>query len=68
MAGRRLEYLLLLIAAAVYYVASGEWISWILLLTVAGLPWLSLLLSLPAILGFQAAPAGAEVLEQGEEA
>lgn len=68
MAGRRLEYLLLLIAAAVYYVASGEWISWILMLTVAGLPWLSLLLSLPAILGFQAAPAGAEVLEQGEEA
>lgn len=68
MFGRRLEYLLLLTAAAVYYIASGEWISWILLLTVAGLPWLSLLLSLPAIFSFQAAPAGAEVLTQGEEA
>ncbi len=68
MFGRRVEYLLLLTAAAVYYIASGEWISWILLLTVAGLPWLSLLLSLPAILSFQAAPAGAEVLTQGEEA
>ena len=53
-----MEYLLLLTAAAVYYIASGEWISWILLLTVTGLPWLSLLLSLPAILSFQAAPAG----------
>lgn len=68
MAARRLEYLLLLACGAVYYVASGEWIAWILLLTALGLPWVSLLLSLPAILGFQAAPAGADVLEQGEEA
>ena len=68
MAARRLEYLLLLTGTAVYYVASGEWLAWILLLTAVGLPWLSLLLSLPAIWSFQAAPAGAEVLEQGEEA
>lgn len=59
---------MLLFGALLYYVASGEWISWILLLAVVGLPWLSLLLSLPAILGFQASPAGVDVLEQGEEA
>lgn len=59
---------MLLLGALLYYVASGEWISWILLLTVAGVPWLSLLLSLPAIWGFQASPAGVDVLEQGEEA
>lgn len=59
---------MLLMGVLVYYVASGEWISWILLLTVAGLPWLSLLLSLPAIWSFQAAPTGVELLEQGEEA
>lgn len=63
-----MQYLTLLLGALVYYLASGEWIAWILLLTVAGLPWLSLLLSLRAILGFQAAPAGVDVLEQGEEA
>jgi len=68
MFAKRIQYLLLLLGAASYYVASGEWISWILLLTVAGLPWLSLLLSLPAILSFCAAPAGVEVLEIGEEA
>lgn len=59
---------MLLLGALVYYIASGEWLAWILLLTVAGLPWLSLLLSLPAILSFQLAPAGVDVLEQGEEA
>ena len=59
---------MLLCGALVYYVSSGEWLSWVLLLTVVGLPWLSLLLSLPAIWNFQAAPAGVEVLEQGEEA
>ncbi len=63
-----MQYLMLLCCAIVYYLASGEWLSWILLLTAAGLPWLSLLLSLPAIFGFQAAPAGVDVLEQGEDA
>ena len=65
---KRMQYVLLLLGVLAYYVASGEWISWILMLVVAGLPWLSLLLSLPAILGFQASPAGVDVLEQGEEA
>ena len=68
MFGRRVQYFMLLCGALVYYVASGEWLSWVLLLTAAGLPWLSLLLSLPAIWNFQAAPSGVEALEQGEEA
>ena len=68
MALKRLEYFLLLACAAVYYVASGEWLAWMLLLTAAGLPWLSLLISLPAIFSFQMAPTGAGVLEMGEEA
>ena len=59
---------MLLMGVLVYYVASGEWISFVLLVTVAGLPWLSLILSLPAIRNFQVSPAGVEILEQGEEA
>ena len=65
---RRLQYGVLLVGAAAYYISSGEWISWILLLVVAGLPWLSLLLSLPAMLSFRVAPAGVDTLEMGEEA
>ena len=68
MALKRLEYFMLLACAAFYYVASGEWLAWMLLLTAAGLPWLSLLISLPAIFSFQMAPTGAGVLEMGEEA
>ena len=63
-----MQYFMLLLGAIVYYIASVEWLAWVLLLAVAGLPWLSLLLSLPAILSFQAAPAGVDVLEQGEDA
>ena len=66
MFSRRVQYFMLLFSVLTYYAASGEWLSWVLLLTVAGLPWLSLLLSLPAIWNFQASPAGAEVLEQGK--
>lgn len=67
MGGRRLIYLLLLTTAAAYFLASGEWIAWILLITALGMPWLSLLLSLPAIWKFQASPAGAGIVEQGED-
>ncbi len=59
--------MLLLTGTAAYYLASGEWIAWVLLVCAVGLPWLSLLLSLPAILGFQASPAGAGIVEQGEQ-
>lgn len=68
MIGRRLQYALLLLGAAAYFLASGQWLSWVLLLAVLGLPWLSLLLSLPAILDIQVTPAGEAVLETGGEA
>ena len=67
MAARRLEYLLLLACAGIYYIASGEWIAWILLLTVAGLPWVSLLVSLPAIISFRISPPGMDALMPGEK-
>ncbi len=45
----RLLYLTALAAAAIFFLASGTWFSWILLLILAALPWVSLLTSLPAI-------------------
>lgn len=68
MAIKRMQYGLLLAGTGAYYIASGEWISQILFYTVVGLPLLSLLLSLPAILDFRASAAGADILETGDEA
>lgn len=65
MAGRRWIYLATLMACSIFYIAYGQWLSWILLLTVVGLPWFSLLLSLPAILRFRISPDGPAVLEPG---
>lgn len=42
-------YLVLLSAALVFYWAYREWLSWLLLMALVWLPWLSLALSLPAI-------------------
>ena len=50
MAGRRIAYCLGLLGCAGFYWAYREWFSWVLLVGVAALPWLSLLLSLPAML------------------
>lgn len=63
---RRLQYGVLLVGVGAYFISSGEWISWILLLTAVGLPLLSLLISLPGILTFRARPAGSPVLEMGD--
>ena len=60
-------YLTVLLGAAAFYIASGEWISWLLLLLCLGLPWLSLLVSLGAIRRFRAEPAGLDIVEMGEE-
>lgn len=60
-------YLAVLLASGTYYIASGEWLSAILFAVVVGLPWLSLLVSLPAIRGFRAAPAGVDIVQMGEE-
>lgn len=50
MAGRRLLYLTALCGGVVFYWAYREWLSFVLLMAVVFLPWLSLLLSLPAML------------------
>lgn len=68
MFGRRVWYLTALIGALAFYLAYGEWFSYILLLWVAGLPWLSLLLSLPAIVTFRLDPEVPEHVRQGEKA
>lgn len=47
---RRLLYLICLIGCFGFYIAYREWFAWVLLLVVALLPWLSLLLSLPAMI------------------
>lgn len=50
MAGRRILYLAALAGCLVYYYAYPAWLSHLLLLAALCLPWLSLLLSLPAVL------------------
>lgn len=65
---KRLQYGILLIGVCAYFLAGGTWLAWILLLVVAGLPWLSLLLSIPAIRSFEASVAGTELPEMGKEA
>lgn len=68
MAGKRLLYLTVLGGCFVFYIAYGQWLAWILLLTVLGLPWFSLLLSFPAIFRFRAAPSGPDSVHMGETA
>lgn len=64
----RLCYLAVLAAALVFYIAYGEWLAWILLLTLLILPWLSLVISLPAMLSFHAQIGGPYALQQGTQA
>ena len=52
--GRRIIYLASLLFCLVFYGFYREWFSWLILVTVAVLPWFSLLLSLPAMLTAQA--------------
>ena len=51
---RRILYLASLLFCLVFDVFYKEWMAWILLLSVAGLPWLSLLMSMPAMLTVKA--------------
>ena len=68
MAGRRLWYLAALFGCWVFYIAYGEWFSWLALLIAAGLPWLSLILSIPAILSFRLSIGGANAVAMGTQA
>ena len=66
MAGRRLIYLAALILCGIFYIAYGQWLAWIILITAAALPWFSLLVSLPAIFRFSVCPSGPGLLQMGE--
>ena len=63
MAGRRLLYLAVLGICIVFYIAYGQWLSWLVLILILALPWFSLALSLPAMLQFRIAPAGPAALD-----
>ena len=57
-----------LAGCVVFYICYQEWFSWITLVAVLGLPWLSLLLSLPGMLTFRVhiqAPAWVKLGEDG---
>ena len=53
MVTRIILYLFALADLTVFYIFYQEWVSWIVLLAVLGLPWLSLAVSLPAMLSFR---------------
>ena len=65
MALNRFLYLCVLGLAVVFYFASTAWVSWVLLVAVAALPWVSLLFSLPALLTCRVAASLPPVTEQG---
>lgn len=67
MMGCRLRYLAVLAAAVLYYIGNGTWLSWMVLMVCLGLPWLSLLLSLPAILTVRIQPTGLPITRMGQE-
>jgi len=66
MTARRLGYLASLAGCFVFYVCYQKWLGWILFLCLAGLPLLSLALSLPAMLSFRLRVSGPARVRQGE--
>ncbi len=66
MGRNRMRYACALTAALIFYIAYREWLSWLLLLVVLGLPWLSLLVSLPLLRSFQVVISGPESCRMGE--
>lgn len=65
MAERRVVYLAALVGCIVLFWAYREWLSWLLMVIVVFLPWLSLLVSLPAMLSIRVAVSCPEVLLMG---
>ena len=65
MLGRRLIYATVLVACVGFFIAYQEWLGWFLLLLVLTAPWLSFLLSLPAMLRFRAEPVGPAAVQAG---
>lgn len=68
MTGRRIIYLACLAGSLVFYIFYQQWMSWILLLTVLALPWVSLLLSLPAMWQFRCEVECPRFVRLGDEA
>ena len=68
MTGRRLIYLCCLVGSLVFYFCYQGWAAWIILVTVIGLPWASLALSLPAMLQFRAEADGPAFVARGDSA
>lgn len=66
MALNRFLYCMSLLLAVVFYFASSAWASWVLLLLIAVLPWVSLIFSLPAILTCRLSASLQAMTEQGE--
>ena len=64
----RICYACALAGATAFYIAYREWLSWLLLVGVLGLPWLSLVVSLPMLLRFRAGTAGPEKCRMGQTA
>lgn len=60
-------YLLTLLGLLVFYGAYQQWTAWILLLTAVLFPWLSLLLSLPAMMQLRLTCGVPARMEQGQQ-
>lgn len=67
MALRRVLCLALQLGCLIFFAAYQEWLSWVLLVASLGLPWLSLLLSLPAMLTCRVTPQCPEAVAQGSK-
>lgn len=67
MAERRIGYLVILIGSVVFFWAYREWLSWILLMIAVFLPWLSFLVSLPAMLTIRVTVKCPESVSMGTE-
>ena len=65
---RRIAYGLALLICVVFYTFYQKWISYIFFLTILGLPWLSLLLSLPTMLKFRVRIEAPEKVNLGTKA
>ena len=68
MFGRRIWYFTVLLAALIFYAAVGTRLGCIVALTALGLPWLSLLVSLPAMLTLRPEVKAPEHVQQGQAA
>lgn len=68
MAKARIKYLMALAGSFGFYIAYREWLSWLLLVGILGLPWLSLAVSLPRMRKLRISADGPERLAMGDRA